>query len=562
MWRMQNFLNMHTFLKSPKIPTFWPDASLGDVVAGATVACTSLPQYIAYAELVGLSGHHGLRASGPPLLAFAFVTGSPTLSIGVTSMSAIMAETLLRGESYREENGVEAWINLLSAFSLLVGLASLALSAAGAAQLATSIPDPVRIGWKLGLAMIVVSCQSAGAFFGNASKFVKKECILPSLSFPWSDAPWEPSGGAASLYCLGWTLLHPHRWDLATVALAVLALGMVLRGRGLLGPIVRTVTFRHISEPIPGLEVIVATIAGTLLSTCCQYDGSVVGVPEKVIQDGLLTSESQSGLTSATQNLEEELLKLTCRWLRTWPWEMPWSELVSYLGGWPSALCSATIFALVDFMQIVSVVDEGPYSRELAGQGVGCIVSGMAGSAPVGGSLSRSLVAKMAGASSQMTGLVSGMVTMALASPAIAILLSPMPKAILAAVVLAAVLPSVAFPKDLRKLRGADSVVGWTTFVASVLTDPTKGFVIGVVAYGLINAKKGHLDEEQIVVVLKALKASFIRALLDRLNAWRGTSSSEAEGGPGQSPVATPLPPTPEAAASKSKVRHMVTPTC
>lgn len=53
----------------PLFITDWKAWSTKDVVAGITVAVTSLPQYIAYAELAQLSGFRGIVASGPPLIA-------------------------------------------------------------------------------------------------------------------------------------------------------------------------------------------------------------------------------------------------------------------------------------------------------------------------------------------------------------------------------------------------------------------------------------------------------------------------------------------------------------
>merc|ERR1719163_535768 len=86
----------------------------------------------------------------------------------------------------------------------------------------------------------------------------------------------------------------------------------------------------------------------------------------------------------------------------------------------------------------------------------------------------------MTGASSPIMGLICGIVTMMLSFPAIATMLAPTPKSVLAAVVLAAVLPSVLYPKDLLKFKGTDAVVAWSTAFASAFTDPTMGFGIGL----------------------------------------------------------------------------------
>mmetsp|Transcript_102 Transcript_102/g.361 ORF Transcript_102/g.361 Transcript_102/m.361 type:complete len:464 (+) Transcript_102:76-1467(+) len=444
--------------------------AVGDVVAGVTVAATSLPQYIAYAELAGLSGHRGLTTSAPPIVAFAFLTGSPCLCIGVTSITALMAHASLRGAEYKEANGEEAWVDLLSAFSVLVGLASVVLALSGAARLASQIPAAVKAGWKLGFAMTVVAAQMAGAVFSGGAKTPKTQCVLPKMS---DGSPL--SGGAAAMYRLGWTLASPLKWDPFATALALLTLFLVLRAKGVLQKVLR----------LPGIEVIVATAVGTLIAVSLDYKGDIVGVaPHAPNADSKAAGDAFAMLTS---------------WVRRWPWELPLSEMADRLGGWPWAIVSAVAFAGVDFLAIISVEAEKPPpggwspARELTGQGVGCVVSGMSGSAPVGGSLSRSMVAGMTGASSPIMGLVAGLTTFVLAFPQVAAILAPTPKAVLAAIVLAAVLPGVVQPKDVLKLKGADALVGWATAVASCFTDPTKGFGIGLVLHLVIRGIQSAL---------------------------------------------------------------------
>jgi len=443
-------------------------------VAGATVAATSLPQYIAYAELAGLSGIHGLQASGPPLVAFSFITTSPSLSIGVTSITAIMAHAALQGGDFKAANGDESWKDLLGAFSVLIGVVSIAMSLCGATRLVRYIPAAVKTGWKLGFAMTVVASQMAGALFQAGAKYPASNCSLPVLTLPGPTGSfdWKLAGGAAAVYRLGWMLSQPWLWDADTVLLSVLALVIVMYGRPYIAQALRAVTFRKVQEPVAGFEVIIATLLGTLLAMAAQYQGSVVGkVPSK--NDG--------------GSFTDMAVNLAGGWVRQMPWEMPWAALMERLGGVIPALLSAAAFASVDFLGIVSVADNVPLGRELFGQGIGCLVSGVAGSAPVGGSLSRSLVAKMTGASSPVAGFVAGLATMALAAPALAGLLAPTPKAILAAVVLAAVLPSVVYPKDMMAFKGRSAIVGWSTTACTVLADPTKGFVAGLIVHILLH---------------------------------------------------------------------------
>jgi len=242
---------------------------------------------------------------------------------------------------------------------------------------------------------------------------------------------------------------------------------------------------------VPGLEVVIATVLGTLLTLGIGYAGDVVGRPPQSTED----------LNEHTADWS--LQALVFGWVRSWPWTMAWAQTVEQLGGWMSACISAVGFAAVDFLAIISIQAEvapsgnWSISRELAGQGIACIVSGIAGGGPVGGSLSRSMVAKMTGASSPLMGFVSGLTTIALTAHIAGVLMSPMPQAVLAAIVLAAVLPSVLHPKDLVKLGGKDAAVGWLTAAGSVLIDPMTGFIFGLAVYVLLHVRPNKADALQ-----------------------------------------------------------------
>lgn len=260
------------------------------------------------------------------------------------------------------------------------------------------------------------------------------------------------------MYRLMWMVSHPMTWDPVPAALSGLTLFILLYCNG----------FMKKAFKLPGIEVLIATILCTVLATQFGYSGSVVGMPPVAPNQASSSSIDLQWMLSA--------------WVRQWPWEMPWVELFDRLGGIPMAVGSAIVFASVDFLAILSVVDAAPAS-ELLGQGVACVVSGMAGAAPIGGSLSRSKVAELTGCTSPLMGFISGVTTMVLAFPQIGGLMAPTPKCVLAAVVLAAVLPGVVRPKDVLKLRGSDAVVGWATAMASAMSDPTVGFAAGMAIY-------------------------------------------------------------------------------
>lgn len=124
-------------------PQFNP---MRDLVSGAIMAATSVPQLIAYAETVGYAGYRGLATAGAPLAVWGMITGGPFMNAGVTSITALMAKSDLNGEQYMAEHGEQAYVELVAAYSMYVGIASFLLALVGFGKLAGYIPKSVRTG--------------------------------------------------------------------------------------------------------------------------------------------------------------------------------------------------------------------------------------------------------------------------------------------------------------------------------------------------------------------------------------------------------------------------------
>ena len=119
------------------------------------------------------------------------------------------------------------------------------------------------------------------------------------------------------------------------------------------------------------------------------------------------------------------------------------------------------------------------------------------------------MLARLTGATSRAAGFVHGVAAISLLPYAGA--LAATPKAALAAVVLAAVGPGVARPKGVLALRGSEAgarhgvdsarggkaadgprtQVAWLTALASVVADPTTGFLAGLAAAAAVAALVG-----------------------------------------------------------------------
>jgi MFS superfamily sulfate permease-like transporter len=437
---------------------------LSDVISGVIMAATSIPQLIAYAETVGYAGYRGLATAGPPLMAWGGVTGSVYMNAGVTSLTAIMAKSDLNSEAYVAEHGEAAYVELVAAYSLYIGIASIVLALVGFGKVAKSVPKPVRFGFKWGCSLGVLVSAVPNGFFVHAK--VLKQLVIDSL---WYDlvAPYGPA--AINVTNFLYALSHPWAWSLEPTILFVGGTLFVIEGKKYLPKFLP-----------PGSEVILVTLVATLYSMYFDYPGSVVGEIPPL--------DSNAGIS-----LFGGLLYLPVEFMDVKKLVMEVPLVDSFGGSWPMLALSATLYAAVNFLSIMGIAsgfeseDGIPWNaqRELIAQGVSCGVAAAVGSAPVSGSLSRSLVSRMTGTTSQLACIVTALCWIYM-QPYMSIM-SPTPKAALSAVIVSAVLKGVAIPKDLIKLTGLDFVVGWSTGIVTAVTSPTQGFGIGLVLYFVLS---------------------------------------------------------------------------
>jgi len=437
-----------------------------DLVSGAIMAATSVPQLIAYAETVGYAGYRGLATAGPTLMAWGFTTGGPFMNSGVTSITALMAKSDLNGEAYMAEHGEEAYVELVAAYSMYVGIASIFLAVVGFGKLASYVPKSVRTGFKWGCALGVLVSALPNGLFNSGSKEVKALVAEDNIfggfvAFLKSNIP--QASGAVNVTGLIYGLTHPQEWAIVPTIMFVVGTWFVMNGKKLLPKFLP-----------PGTEVILATAFATLYSMNFEYSGGIVG--------DIPVMDPDAGIAIPGTGLKIPIEVLDYQKVLDAP-------VAERMGGWPALVITSLLFAGVNFLSIMGIAsgfeaDNGiPWSapRELVAQGVSCGVAAMVGSAPVSGSMSRSLVSRMTGTTSQLACILTAMIWI-LAMPYMSIM-SPTPKSALSAVIVSAVLKSVVIPKALMDLKGIDFVVGWGTAILTASTSPTLGFGVGLVLY-------------------------------------------------------------------------------
>jgi SulP family sulfate permease len=244
-----------------------------------------------------------------------------------------------------------------------------------------------------------------------------------------------PAGGV--LQRAGWALGHVPQWEVTAVLLSLATIALILGSR-------------RIHPLVPG--VLLATVGALFFSLVTDYRGAVVG-------------EVPAGLPT---------LSLA----------MPWSAL-------PALVIPGVVIALVGFAEAASISrtfatqDRAFWDpdREFVSQGVANLASGLSGGFPVGGSFSRSSINRLAGARTRWSGAVTGVLVLAFLP--FASLLAALPRAVLAAIVIAAVFKLIQLRPmlGLWRLSKPQTVIAWTTFGLTLVLSPRvdQAILVGVV---------------------------------------------------------------------------------
>ncbi len=128
-----------------------------DIVAGLTAAAVVIPKAMAYATIAGLPVQVGLYTSFAPMLIYALVGTSRPLSVSTTTTLAILS-----GASLSQVAGKGDPSSLLRAsatLTLLVGGILILSSVLRLGFVASFISEPVLVGFKAGIGLVIVVDQ-------------------------------------------------------------------------------------------------------------------------------------------------------------------------------------------------------------------------------------------------------------------------------------------------------------------------------------------------------------------------------------------------------------------
>ncbi len=376
--------------------TYPRDAVVPDLVAGLVVTVLLVPQGLAYAMLAGLPPVIGLYASVLPLLAYALLGSSMTLSVGPVAITALMTASALAPLAVA---GSDEYVLLAAVLALMVGVLLLAAGLLRLGAMAQFLSRPVIHGFITGAALLILVNQLApllGLDTVSGSVLAQLRALPPALA-----------GVVPAAATLG----------LVTLILLVLSRTLLPRLLRLLG--MGQGAAALLGRLVPMLLVLLGIGLVALL------DLEAAGVP--VVGP---MSAQWPGLSA--------------------PW--PGSDKLGAL------FLPALMIALICFVESVAVAQALALRRreridanaELRGLGAANLFSGLSGAFAVAGGFSRSVVNADAGARTPMASVVAAL-AMLLVLWLLTGLFALLPKAVLAASIIVAVVGLI----DLEALRQA-----------------------------------------------------------------------------------------------------------
>jgi SulP family sulfate permease len=382
-----------------------------DVIAGLTAAAVVIPKALAYATVAGLPVEVGLYTAFVPMLVYALLGTSRPLSVSTTTTLAILAGAELSALSLPGDPA--AFLKASATLTLMVGIVLVAASVLRMGFLANFISEPVLVGFKAGIGLVIVLDQlpkllgihiQKGGFFHNVGEVLKG---LPGTS-------------------------------LATLAVGVATMALLVGVEHFLPRL-----------PAPLIAIGVAILGVKFLGLDTQGVGLVGHVPQGFPSPILPDPSLAEGL-------------------------------------WPAALGIA-LMSFTETMAAGRAFTRGDEptprgNRELLATGLGNACGALFGAMPAGGGTSQTAVNRLAGAKTQLAGLVTSGVTL-LTMLVLAPLIGLMPHATLAAVVIVysvGLIKPVEFAAILR-IRRLEFVWAVVALVGVVLLGTLKGILVAVV---------------------------------------------------------------------------------
>jgi sulfate permease, SulP family len=382
-----------------------------DLIAGLITAAVVIPKAMAYATIAGLPVQVGLYTALVPMVIYAVVGTSRPLSVSTTTTLAILAAADF--SQVAAVGDPTSLMRVSATLTLLVGAILLLASLLRLGFIGNFISEPVLIGFKAGIALVIVLDQVPKLMGVHLPKGTFLNNLLATLqAIPHTSLPTLVVGILMIVLLVGMTRFFPR----VPAPLIVVAIGIA-------------------SMRLFGLQA---------------YGLETVG-------------EIPRGLPSFIS---------------------PDFSLVAQL--WPHALG----IALMSFTETIAAgrafaTSEEPRLRpnqELVATGLANVGGALLGAMPSGGGTSQTAVNRLAGARTQLAGLVTAAVAL-LSMLFLAPLIGLMPQATLAAIVIIYSIGLIK-PADFRlilDIRRTEFLWALTALAGVVLLGTLQGILVAIV---------------------------------------------------------------------------------
>jgi sulfate permease, SulP family len=231
-----------------------------DVIAGLTAAAVVIPKAMAYATIAGLPVEVGLYTAFVPMLVYAFLGTSRVLSVSTSTTLAILTGAAFLEAGVKDDPA--ALLRASATLTLLVGAILVAAAVLRLGFVANFISEPVLVGFKAGIGVVIV-CDQLPKLLGfhvSGKNFVQK--LLATIEHvPQASLPTL----AVSAVMIGILVGLHHFVPRAPAPLVAVAAGIA--GAGLLGLKEKGIELvGHIPTGLPSLTMPDLTLASTLWS--------------------------------------------------------------------------------------------------------------------------------------------------------------------------------------------------------------------------------------------------------------------------------------------------------
>lgn len=403
-------------------------ALASDLVAAAIVTIMLIPQSLAYALLAGVPAEMGLYATMLPLVTYALLGTSRTLSVGPVAVISLMTATA--AGDVVATTGAD-YITATIALALLSGLILLAMGLLRFGFLVNFLSHPVVAGFITASAILIALGQISHLLGVNA-------------------------GGSNVLEVGGSLAVALADTNTMTLALGLLALGLLLLARRMKSLLLDWGLAPRLADLVCKASPVLVVLVTTGLAWRFALQDAGVALVGAVPQ----------GLPN---------LRLPVLLPELW-WQLADSALLIAIIGYVESVSVGKTLAAKRRQRIDP-------DQELIGLGAANITSALSGGIPVTGGFSRSVVNFDAGAATPAASLFAA-AGMALAALLLTPLLYFLPKATLAAVIIVAVIGLVDFSHLKRAWRYSrgDFLAIATTLVVTLLAGVEMGVMCGVFA--------------------------------------------------------------------------------